>query len=167
MKFNFKRIFKHLSSSRAKLRRAFPHTTLKAIEQEIAASETSHEGEIRFAVELALSGTPLYFDQSARERAIDLFSELRMWDTEHRNGVLIYLLLADRSVEIVADRGVNLKAGDKEWQRICQAMENAYRDQHYLLGTINGIREVNQILLKHFPIREAAKNELPNKVIVL
>lgn len=167
MKLNFKRIFRHLTSSRARLRRAFPHATLMTIEHEIATSEASHEGEIRFAVELALSGSPLYLDQSARERAIDLFSELRMWDTEHRNGVLIYLLLADRSVEIVADRGVNLKAGDQEWKRICHAMELAYHDKLYLQGTINGIREVNQILLKHFPGKDVQKNELSNKVIVL
>lgn len=167
MKLNLKRIFRHLSASRAKLRQAFPAATLMQIEQEIAASEASHDGEIRFVIELALSGTPLYSDQAARERAINLFSELRMWDTEHRNGVLIYLLLADRSVEIVADRGVNRKAGEQEWQRICHSMENAYRDKHYLQGTINGIREINQLLIKHFQSEGTAKNELPNKVIVL
>lgn len=167
MKLNLKRIFRHLTCSRARLRQAFPHATLMTIEHEIAASEALHDGEIRFAVELALSGTPLYFDQSARERAIDLFSDLRMWDTENRNGVLIYLLMADRSVEIVVDRGVNLKAGEQAWQRICHAMEAAYHDKLYLPGTLNGIREVNQILVKYFPKQGTPKNELPDKVIVL
>ncbi|MGK2913568.1 MAG: TPM domain-containing protein [Porticoccaceae bacterium] len=94
---------------------AFPGETLIAIEQAIKASENAHVGEIRFAVEGALDGPPLFKGQSARERAIGVFSQLRVLDTEHNNGVLIYPLLADRDVEIVADRGIDAKVGAQEW----------------------------------------------------
>ncbi|MDB5995599.1 MAG: hypothetical protein JWP42_2735, partial [Pseudomonas sp.] len=95
------RITKHLLGNQSRVRKAFPPKSLAAIEQAIKASEASHAGQIRFVVEGALDGAPLFRDQSARERAIDVFSKLRIWDTEHNNGVLIYLLLADRDVEIV------------------------------------------------------------------
>ena len=98
------------------VKRAFPSQTLIAIEQAIKTSETAHTGEIRFVVEGALDGSLLFKGQSARERAIDVFSQLRLWDTEHNNGVLIYLLLADRDVEIVADRGIHSKMGSNEWE---------------------------------------------------
>ena len=100
--------------------RAFPRKTLIAIEQTVKASETAHAGEIRFVVEGALHSTPLLDGQSARERALEVFSQLRIWDTEHNNGVLIYLLLADRDVEIVADRGIHSKLGTREWETICR-----------------------------------------------
>jgi uncharacterized membrane protein len=111
---NIKRIARHLMATHWQVNRAFPRRTLIAIEKSIQASETAHVGEIRFVVEGALDGTPLFKGQSARERAIDVFSQLRIWDTEHNNGVLIYLLLADRDVEIVADRGIHSKVGSLE-----------------------------------------------------
>ena len=98
-------------------------SSLAAIEQAIKQSEISHEGEVRFAVEAALNTLPLLRDQSARDRAVEVFSQLRVWDTEHNNGVLIYLLLADRDVEIIADRGINVKVGSEEWEKICREME--------------------------------------------
>ncbi len=167
MKLNMKRIFRHLLSTHWQVKRAFPQTTLTAIEQEIKASEAAHAGEIRFAVEGALLGSPLYLDQSARERAIDVFSQLRIWDTDDRNGVLIYLLLSDHSVEIVADRGVHAKTGALEWERICRGMEAMFRDGRYEQGVIDGIRAVNHLLKKHFPSNGANRNELPDKVMVL
>jgi uncharacterized membrane protein YgcG len=167
MMINLKRVLKHLTATASQVRRAFPGPILKRIEHEIEQSEDKHEGEIRFAVETALSGPTLFLNQSARERAIDLFSQLRMWDTEHRNGVLIYLLMADKSVEIVADRGVNRKVESSEWRRICHAMELAFHEKNYPQGTIDGIREVNHILTSHFPANDTARNELSNKVILL
>ena len=164
---NVKRVLRHLLAALWQGSRAFPQTTLASVEQEIKASETAHFGEIRFAVEGALSGMPLYRNQSARERAIDVFSQLRMWDTEHRNGVLIYLLLADRSVEIVADRGVHAKTTAPEWEEICRNMETAYREGRYEEGTIDGIRAVSHLLTRHFPAGSARRNELPDKVVVL
>ena len=113
------------------VRRAFPRDTLVAIDKAIKASEVLHRGEIRFAVEGALQIEPLFRGQTGRERAIGVFSQLQIWDTEHNNGVLIYLLLADRDVEIVADRGIDAKVGPQEWERICRKMEAAFRQADF------------------------------------
>ena len=147
--------------------RAFPSNTLAAIDSAIKASETAHAGEIRFVVEGALDGTPLFKGQSARERAIDVFSQLRIWDTERNNGVLIYLLLADRDVEIVADRGIHSKVGSREWENICRKMETAFKQQDYEGGVIGGIQAVTRHLMKHFPAVGDDRNELPDKPVVL
>ena len=110
-----RRIGKHLIEHRWRMRRIFTPKVLAAIEQAIKAGEATHSGQIRFVVEGALDGTALFRDQPARERALDIFSRLRIWDTAHNNGVLIYLLLADRQVEIVADRGIDAKVGAAGW----------------------------------------------------
>ena len=167
MKSRLKRMARHLLSTRWQVRRAFPPSALTAIEHAIQASETTHRGEIRFAVEGALPSGPLYAGQSARGRAIDLFAQLRIWDTEARNGVLIYLLLADRAVEIVADRGVHAKAGAAEWEAICRAMEAAFRAGSYRQGVLDGIAAVDRLLSRHFPSDGAPHNELSDKVVVL
>ena len=147
--------------------RAFSRQNLIAIEQAIKASEIAHAGEIRFVVEGALDGVPLFKGQSARERAIDVFSQLRIWDTEHNNGVLIYLLLADRDVEIVADRGIHSKVGSREWESICQTMETAFKQARYEGGVVTGVQTVTQHLVKHFPASGTGQNELPDKPMVL
>ena len=149
------------------VKRAFPRQTLLAIEKSIKASETAHVGEIRFAVEGALDGTPLFRGQSARERALDVFSQLRVWDTERNNGVLIYLLLADRRVEIVADRGIHAKVETREWVNVCRNMETAFKQSNFEGGVVNGIQAVTQHLKKHFPAASAGRNELPDKPVVL
>lgn len=164
---NIKRIARHLVMTHWQVDRTFPHQTLSAIEQAIKASETAHFGEIRFVVEGALDSTPLFKGQSARERAIDVYSQLRIWDTEHNNGVLIYLLLADRDVEIVADRGIHAKAGSREWESICRKMEMAFKQKNYEGGVVGGIQAVTQHLLKHYPAVSDGRNELPNKPVVL
>jgi uncharacterized membrane protein len=164
---NIKRIARHLAMTRWQVARALSRESLRAIEQAIKASETAHAGEIRFVVEGALDGTPLFGGQSARERAIDVFSQLRIWDTEHNNGVLIYLLLADRDVEIVADRGIHSKVGAREWENICRRMEASFKQADYEGGVVGGIQSVTQNLIKHFPASVAGWNELPDKPIVL
>jgi len=121
------RWLKHLCSGDWQLRRAFPQQALSNIEVAIHESELTHQGEIRFAVESGLDLWPLLRNQTARERAIQVFSDLRVWDTEHNNGVLIYLLLADRDVEIVADRGIHAHVGAEGWKKICRDMEAAFR----------------------------------------
>ena len=118
-------------------------------------------------VEGALDVEPLFRGQPARERAIDVFSQLRIWDTEHNNGVLIYLLLADRDVEIVADRGIDAKVGPQEWERICRKMEAAFRQADYEGGVVSGIQEVTRHLAEHFPAIGDDRNELPDKPVVL
>ena len=164
---NIKRITKHLLLTHWQVSRAFPSDTLVAIDRAIKASEAAHAGEIRFAVEGALDGTLLFKGQSARERAIDVFSQLRIWDTEHNNGVLIYLLLADRDVEIVADRGIHAKVGLEEWEKICRTMETAFKQANYEGGVVGGIQAVTQHLIIHFPASGNDRNELLDKPVVL
>ncbi|MDO8811210.1 MAG: TPM domain-containing protein [Gallionella sp.] len=164
---NLKRIMQHLSSGRAAVRRAFPSRTLEAIECAIRETEAQHDGQIRFAVEAALELSPLLAGQTARERAIEVFSNLRVWDTEHNNGVLIYLLLADRDVEIVADRGIHAKLGTEIWEAICREMEAAFRNGQFETGVLAGIRTVGEHLARHFPARSGKPNEMPDSPVVL
>lgn len=147
--------------------RAFPRDTMAAIDKAIKGSEAGHRGELRFAVEGALDIGPLFRGQTARERAIDVFSQLRVWDTERNNGVLVYLLLADRDVEIVADRGIDAKVGPEEWERICRKMETSFRQGDFEGGVIGGIQEVTRRLAEHFPPIGDDRNELPDEPVVL
>jgi len=162
-----KRILRHLMATRWTVERAFPRDTLATIGKAIKASEGAHRGELRFVVEAALHVEPLLRGQTPRERAIDVFSLLRMWDTERNNGVLIYLLLADRDVEIVADRGIDAKVGAQEWERICGKMEAAFRQADFEGGVVGGIQEVTRHLAEHFPPTGDDRNELPDKPVVL
>src|SRR6187551_3326714 len=148
---SIKRIGRHLIEHRWRVRRIFPPQVLAAIEAAIKASEATHSGQLRFVVEGALDGAPLLRNQSARERALEVFSQLRIWDTEHNNGVLIYLLLADRDVEIIADRGIHQRVGDETWEAICREMEAAFRQGKFESGVITGIHAVGNQLREHFP----------------
>nr|WP_295773746.1 TPM domain-containing protein [Rhodoferax sp.] len=163
----FKRIVKHLLTTQHQVTKAFPPHTLKAIEQTIKASEAAHVGEIRFAVEDALDGAALFKGQSPRDRAIELFAQLRVWDTEHYNGLLIYLLLADRAVEIVADRGIHAKIDLEAWSKICRQMEGDFKQSNYEGGVVTGIKALTQHLSKHFPADGVNRNELPDKPVLV
>jgi uncharacterized membrane protein len=164
---NVKRITKHLMTTRWKVNKYFPSATLYEIEQEIAASELRHAGEVRFVVEAMLDPASLLKNQSAQARAIDVFSQLRIWDTEYNNGLLIYLLLADHAVEIVADRGINAKVGAQEWEKICRAMEADFKQGKFKSGVITGIRSVTEHLAQHFPRAADDKNELSDAPVIL
>ena len=164
---NIRRIGRHLLEYRWRVRRIFPPQVLSAIEQAIRAGEATHSGQVRFVVEGALDGAPLFRDQSARERALDIFSQLRIWDTAHNNGVLIYLLLADRNVEIVADRGIDAKVGAAGWEKICAEMELNFRAGNFAGGVIKGIQAVSRQLATHFPSRGGGNNELPDTPVVI
>ncbi|MEH2510911.1 putative membrane protein [Nitrobacteraceae bacterium AZCC 1564] len=161
------RIGKHLLPYRWSVRRAFPRDALANIEKAIKVSEKAHTGQIRFAVEGALDGRPLFRDQPARARAIDVFSQLRVWDTENNSGILIYLLLADRDVEIVADRGIDAKVEQAEWDAICRTMEAELRSRNFEGGVLAGIAAVTKLLVKHFPASGPHPNELPDKPVVV
>ncbi len=164
---NFKRVMRHLSMGRAAVRRVFPPRALNAIEQTIRAAETRHAGQIRFAVEASLELAPLLAGQTAQQRAIEVFSTLRVWDTEHNNGVLIYLLLADHDVEIIADRGIHVRLGREVWEAICHEMEAAFRAGHFEAGVIAGIHAVGEHLSRHFPAHDGKPNEMPDSPVVL
>jgi len=164
---NLKRVMRHLSTGNAALRRAFPRETLDAIERAIRETELLCDGQLRFSVEAALDIAPLLAGQSAQERAVEVFSQLRVWDTEHNNGVLIYLLLADRDVEIVADRGVHAMLGQNVWGAICQEMEAAFRDGKFEEGMLAGIRSVGRLLAQHYPHAGEKVNELPDRPVLM
>lgn len=158
----FGRVLRHLLSPPWVVRRAFPRHAMRAIEAAVRRSEASHQGEIRFAVEAALDAGPLLRGQTARERAVEAFSALRVWDTEGNNGVLIYLLLADHDVEIVADRGIHARVGQGEWERICREMEQAFRGGRFEQGAIVGIEAAGALLARHFPSQGGGPDELPD-----
>src|SRR5712692_6972325 len=161
------RIGRHLLEHRWRVRRIFPPDVLAAIEQAIKASEATHSGQVRFVVEGALDGAPLFRDQPARERALDIFSRLRIWDTAHNNGVLIYLLLAERDVEIIADRGIDAKVGIAGREKICADMETEFRAGNFKRGVIGGIEAVSRQLATHFPKHARGPNELPDAPVVI
>ncbi|HXM80304.1 MAG TPA: TPM domain-containing protein [Burkholderiales bacterium] len=161
---DLRRVARHVFAFPGVARRAFPPASLSAIEKAIQETEREHAGQIRLAVESALDIGPLLRGQTARERAIEVFSELRVWDTEHNNGVLIYLLLADRNVEIVADRGIDART-DTQWEQICRAMEARLSKREYQDAVVEGIRAIAGHLARHFP--GSTVNELPDKPVVL
>jgi len=164
---NIKRIAKHAFTTQWHVKKYFASAALDAIENEIALSEKQHSGEIRFVVEGALDGSPLFKNESAHDRALDIFSQLRIWDTQDNNGLLIYLLLADHAVEIIADRGINAKVNKNEWQTICGIMQNEFARGNFQTGVCDAIKSITQHLVKHFPVSVNDENELPNKPVVM
>lgn len=148
---------RHLCTTQWRARRAFPRRTLRAIGRAIGEAQSTHAACLHFVVEAALDGRPLLEGWSARERAIDLFSHLRLWDTEDNSGVLIYVLLADRQVEIVADRGIHTAVGSAGWGEVCRHMEAAFRAGRFESGAVEGVREVAQHLARHSPTAEAGR----------
>ncbi len=164
---SFMRILKHLLTPRWRIRVDYPARTLSAIESAIAASEKAHRGELRFAVE---AGLPLYHllsGQTARSRAAEVFSQLRVWDTEDNSGVLIYVQLVDRRVEILADRGIAARVPQAEWDAVCRRMEQAFARGEFEAGTLAAIEEIGTRLTRHFPSEGGGNNELPDRPVVL
>jgi len=161
------RMLRHVITDHLSVRRTFSHDALRRIEEAIAASERTHRGQVCFAVEGALPPLRVLRRLTPRERALEVFGLLRVWDTEENAGVLVYLLLADRDVEIVADRGIDRRVPRDAWRAICSRMEGAFREGRFVDGVIAGIGELGALLAAHFPHRGDAPNELPDKPVVL
>ena len=161
------RWIKHLLLDAFSVKRAFPRAALDAIERVIAAQEQRHRGELRFVVEGGMPMLPFLAGRTARERAIEVFSRLRIWDTEDNAGVLIYLLLADRRVEIVADRGIDARVGDAAWDAICREMQSEFAAGRFEAGAILGIEAISDLIATHFPPGDENPNELPDTPVVL
>lgn len=161
------RLIRHLLAPAWWLRNKLSATALDRIERTIRESEARHAGQIRFVVEHALEPGAIWRGQTAGDRALQVFSLLRVWDTEHNNGVLVYLLFADRDIEIVADRGIHKHIGTSAWESICQEMEAAFRAGRFEEGVIAGIGSVSRHLEKHFPGSANTANELPDRPVVL
>lgn len=164
---DLKRIFRHLATTHWQVARAFPDTTMQAIEQAIVAAERKTSGEIRFVVEGALPSGLLFGGCSALDRALALFAELRVWDTADNNGVLIYVLLADRRVEVLADRAINAKLGTVAWQAVCRTLEEGFAEGRFQAGAVRAIEAVARHLESHFPASDDQGNELPNRPLVI
>lgn len=164
---NIKRILRHLFLPQWSIGLAFPKPVLQAIEHTIAASERRHDAELRFAVEAGLTLPALLRGQTARQRAVEVFSQLRVWDTAHNSGVLVYVQLVDRKVEILADRGIDALVPQAEWDAICRRIEQRYREGAFEAGTLAAIEEISLRLARHFPPRETNPNELPNRPVIL
>lgn len=157
----------HLMFPQWRVYQAFPKASLNAIEKAVEASERTHSGELRFVVEGGLEMSHLWQGVSSRQRAVEIFSQLRIWDTEDNSGVLIYVQLADRQVEILADRGINKKVGAETWKQICSDMENAFHTGRFQEGAIEGIQAIGRILTTHFPAGKENPNEMANAPIIL
>ena len=160
------RLLRHLGETHWLLKRRFPSQSLDRIEAAIKAAEASHRGEIRFAVEGDLHALAILTGKTPRQRALEVFAALRVWDTEANNGVLIYLLFADRAVEIVADRGFNGLVSAEEWAGVCRAMEADFRGGRFTDGTVRGVAAVGALVARHFP-GDAGRNALGDRPVIL
>lgn len=161
------RLLRHVVTDHMSVRRAFPAPVLAQIETAIGAGERTHRGQVCFAVEGALPALRVLHHLTPRERALEVFGLLRVWDTEENAGVLIYLLLADRGVEIIADRGIDRVVDATAWRSICARMEAALAEGRYADGVVQGIADISALLARHFPGAGANANELPDKPVIL
>jgi uncharacterized membrane protein len=165
------RLLRHATATHWRTRMQFPAATLDAIEESIKRTEAAHGGEIRFAIETALPPYHIVHDLAPRSRALDVFSHLRVWDTAANNGVLIYVQMADRSVEIIADRGLRELVGVAEWEAVCRLMEGHFRAGRFRTGSTAGVEAVGNLLARHFPPSVARlphpHNQLPDRPTLL
>jgi uncharacterized membrane protein len=168
---HFGRFVRHATASHWRTRMMFPSATLDAIEQAIKRVERTHAGEIRFVIETALTPMHILNDITPRAHALEVFSHLRVWDTDDNNGVLIYVQLADRDVEIVADRGFRGLVSPAEWEAVCRLMEEHYRAGRFREGSIAGIEAIGNLLARHYPQTSDSstrtRNQLPDRPTLL
>jgi uncharacterized membrane protein len=162
MAFSVRRMFRHLFAPSAG--GVFPRDSLQRIAAAVAEGESRHRGEICFAVEPALPAWWALRGTQARDRAHGVFSQLRVWDTQANNGVLVYLLLADHRIEIVADRGLAALVSEEQWRGACQLMEERLRAGEPEAAAIAGIAVISDLLAGHFPrtAGDGDRNELPD-----
>lgn len=165
---NIRRWLIHTFIPHWRWRLAFPASVLKDIENAIKQSEIQHRGELRFAIENALAPGRVWHNLSARERAAEVFSNLRVWDTEENSGILVYVLLADREVQIIADRGIAGRVPQFEWDAIATAMKTAFGGGDFRRGSLDGINKLTQLLARHFPPGgDSNPNELADKPVIV
>jgi len=164
---NLARFWRHVVMTPGRARRAFPGPSLDAIEREVAAREQRHGGQVCFIVEAELHTAALWRDVTARDRARELFALHGVWNTEQNNGVLVYVLLAERRVEIVADRGIDRRVQPGDWARIVAAMEPLLTAGRYEEAALAGARGVSTLLEAHFPPVPHGTNVLSDRPLVM
>ncbi len=159
------RIFQHRRLDERDSRRALDEAALARLEARVRDSESRHSGEIRLLIEAGLPWSYLWQGRSARDRAVTMFGKQRVWDTEHNNGVLIYLLLAEHAIEIVADRGLARRVPQSHWDAVVQGMRDAFRAGRFEEGLAAAIHSVDEMLLRHFALApgQSNPNELPDR----
>jgi len=166
------RLLRHRWHDQSAVRRALSPAALERLMQRVRASEQRHSGEIRIYVEAGLPASYLWrrdpLRQIVRERALSVFGKLRVWDTEHNNGVLVYLLLAERAIEIVADRGIDRHIALEDWQAMITRMGAAFREGRFEDGLTQALEEISAVLVEHFPLAAsgANPNELPDRPVL-
>jgi uncharacterized membrane protein len=163
----FSRLLRHLTITARHGRRAFPESSLKAIQQAIAHGEKKHRAEVRLMIEASLPLHEVWAGLTPRQRARELFSEYCIWDTEENCGILIYINLADHDVEIITDRAVGRVLDHETWESICQLMTSGYRQGNFESSTVAAIERLNDLLQEVFPDRGASTNQLPNRPLML
>jgi len=164
---HFGRFLRHIAMHPARAGRAFPPRVMDAIQAEIRAQEQSHRGEILFVVEAELSTWQLWHDVRLRERAREVFALRGAWNTEENNGILIYVLLAESAVEIVADRGIAKRVDESQWRGVCDDMQRAFAECRYQEGAVAGVRGVAALLEREFPGAPRHANELPDRPVLI
>jgi uncharacterized membrane protein len=166
---DWSRWFRHTFATQSELRRAFPPASLEQIEAAVSASERLHSGEIRVAIEGALDPGAVARGKTPRQRALELFAALGVWDTEHNNGVLIYVLMADHDVEIVADRGFNGRVDAAGWASVCEDMRREFIAGRYAAGVVTGVEDVGRLVGAHYPQvpGQFDEDQLPNRPTIL
>lgn len=165
--FSFMRLLRHRWLDESDTRKAIPPDLLERLARRVAASEKRHTGEVRIYVEAGLPMSYLWRSAMPRERAVAMFGKLRVWDTEYNNGVLIYLLLAEHAIEIVADRGLARHVAQEDWKAIIARMGALLHEGRFEDGLTQALEEVSALLVKHFPARgEANDNELPDEPVL-
>jgi len=162
-----KRFFRHVWMSPMIARRAFPQAVLDAVEAVVAAGERTHRAQVRFVVEAELTTPQLWAGLSSRQRALDVFSGMRVWDTDENNGVLVYVLLADHKVEIVADRGIQRHVGDERWRAICKEMEHHFKRDDFRQGSVVAVEKISAELAFYFPAEGVRPNEQSDKPVMM
>lgn len=166
-----KRIIRHTLTPGWVTRRIFDYNAMEQIETAIAEAELGHSGEICFAIESGLSTREVWVGKTPRQRAMEVFCALHVWDTELNNGVLLYLEMADKDVEVIADRRAAKRISNKDWKAVCDVVENAAKNDKHVDGVIKAINQIGQLLRQQFPITDSQqstdKNELSNKPTIL
>ncbi|MEY4762603.1 MAG: hypothetical protein RLZZ200_2459 [Pseudomonadota bacterium] len=162
------RFFRHLWSSPGRVRRCFTPEILHDVQRAITTLEHEHAGEIRFVVEHALQPLQVQAGLTARQRALEVFGLLRVWDTEANNGILVYILFADHAVEILADRGIASRVTQEEWNSLCREVEILFARAEFRAGSLRAIEGAATLLRRHFPtVTGKASNELPDQPVLL
>ncbi len=164
---DLRRFWRHIVMTPWQAARAFPPAAREAIGRAVAEHERRHRGELRFVVEAELSSAQLWAGMGPRARAVEVFAMLGVWDTEENTGVLVYVLLADHQVEIVADRGISARVSQAQWQEVCGAMQEAFRAGRFEAGAVAGVAAIAELLEQHFPADGSNRNELPDQPVML